>query len=386
MIGFNVQPLASENLTGIGNYAADVLKCLLPKVKDYDLHVFNFMGRNNTSDFIDKHLGGSYDKEHLKMTKLLPLSLYIRLGRLGRIIPYSRLTDSKPDVTVFFNYLAPGGVKGKNIITIYDMVCKRFPETMDDRNRKLLQRFLQKSSDRADAVVTISEFSKREIMDTLKVPEEKIFVAPCGLDSNFYKPASDIDEKNNEKAALLEKWGLSKYILYVGTLEPRKNTITLIKAFNELALDDREVKLVLAGGVGWHSEETLKAIDESPFKSRIVRTGYISNEEKRALYRNAAVFVFPSMYEGFGMPVTEAMACGTPCVVSNASSLPEISNGLAPLVDPFDAVGFKEEILKMLNKEVDEEYSLKLIENARRYTWENAASVYEKAILFAKDA
>lgn len=385
MIGFNVQPLASENLTGIGNYAADVLKCLLPKVNDYDLHVFNFMGRNNTADFIDKHLGNAYDKSRLKMTKLLPLSLYIRLGKLGRIIPYSKLTNSKPEVTVFFNYLAPGGVKGKNIITIYDMVCERFPETMDDRNRRLLQSFLKKSADKADAVVTISEFSKREIMDTLNVPEEKIFVAPCGLDNSFYKPASSLEESNKEKAMLLEKWGLQKYILYVGTLEPRKNTITLVKAFNEIALEDREVKLVLAGGVGWHSEETIKAIDESPFKNRIIKTGYISNEDKRMLYRNASLFVFPSMYEGFGMPVTEAMACGTPCVIANTSSLPEISNGLAPMVEPFDVVGLANEMLKMLSKPHDEEFTKKLIENAGRFSWENAALVYEKAILYAKN-
>ncbi len=384
MIGFNVQPLASENLTGIGNYAADVLKCLLPLEDDYELHAFNFLGRNNTKAFIDKHIGGWYETSKLTFVKPIPLSVYIRMGNLGKVLPYKTLTKSKADLTVFFNYLAPAGCSGKRVITIYDMVCERFPETMDDRNRKLLQRHLQTSADNSSAIVTISEFSKREIMELLKIPEERIFVAPCGVDSKYYSPAVSSEETIKEQTFLKEKWDVSKYILYVGTLEPRKNTIALIKAFNRIAATIPEYKLVLAGGVGWHSEKTIEAIENSPFKERIVMTGYVSNEDKRALYRNAGVFVFPSMYEGFGMPVTEAMACGTPCVVADTSSLPEITNGLAPLVKFGDDEMLSSEILNMLSKEITSEFRQKLISNASRYTWENAAKVYKEAVLFAK--
>lgn len=384
MIGFNVQPLASENLTGIGNYAADVLKCLIPKTKDYELHVFNFLGRNKTGEFCKTHLGDFFDESKLSMVKLMPLSLYIRLGKLGRILPYEKLTSSKADVTVFFNYLAPQGFKGKSVITIYDMVCERFPETMDDRNRNLLKRFLRKSAENAASIVTISEFSKNEIVETLGIPKEKIFVAPCGIDTDFYRPASDSNEISKEKEELKKKWELNKYILYVGTLEPRKNVITLIKAFNRIAETNADIKLVLTGGIGWHSEETLGAIENSPFKDRIIKTGYVSNEEKRMLYRNAGVFVFPSMYEGFGMPVTEAMACGTPCVLANTSSLPEISNGLAPLVDVYDDQAFADEILTTINEGISEEKKEKLILNSGRYSWANAAKVYEEAVRFAK--
>lgn len=386
MIAYNVQPLAVPNLTGIGNYAREVLNCLLPISEEYELHVFDFLARNGAPEVVKGYLGEENVSGSLKVVKKLPLSVYIRMGKLGRVLPYKTLTGSQADLAVFFNYLAPAGLKEKSIITIYDMVCERFPETMDDRNRRLLQRHLQGSADRASAVVTISEFSKKEIIELLGVPEEKIFVAACGTDTTYYKPTSDESETINEKETLKRKWDLDDYIFYVGTLEPRKNTKVLVDAFEKIAEKYSEVKLVLAGGVGWHADETLAAIDNSRFKDRIIRPGYISNEEKRMLLRNSKVFVFPSIYEGFGMPVTEAMACGTPCVISNTSSLPEASCGLAPAVDPHDSEGFAREISKFLDNGIDEEYRQSLIKAAGAFSWENAAKAYVNAINYAKGA
>lgn len=386
MIAYNVQPLAQQNLTGIGNYANDVLKILLQNQKEYELHVFDFMSRNGAPDIVRDHLNEGLVNSHLKTVKSLPLSVYIRMGKMGKVIPYKNLTGSDSDVTVFFNYLAPEGLKEKSIITIYDMVCERYPETMDDRNRKLLKRHLQKSADNASAIVTISEFSKNEIIELLGVPSEKVFVAHCGVNASFYKPASDAQETAEETAFLKDKWDLDEYVLYVGTLEPRKNTKVLVDAFEKLARNNPHLKLVLAGGIGWHSEETLSRIDSSEFKDRIIKTGYISNEEKRTLLRNARVFVFPSMYEGFGMPVTEAMACGTPCVIANTSSLPEVSLGLAPMVGKDDAEGFANEIEKMLNTELTPEKKQALVSGGASFSWENAAKVYEMATKYALNA
>lgn len=382
MIAYNVQPLAQQNLTGIGNYANDVLKNLLPIIKEHELHVFDFLSRNGAPNIVKSHLGDSFVGENLHTIKSLPLSVYIRMGKLGRVIPYNVLTSSNADLTVFFNYLAPDGLKGKNIITIYDMVCERYPETMDDRNRKLLQRHLQKSADSASAIVTISEFSKREVMELLKIPEDKIFVAHCGVDSSFYNPSSSEQITLEEKMYLADKWNLDRYVFYVGTLEPRKNTKVLVEAFNKFAKDYPDVKLVLAGGVGWHAEDTLAAIDNSEFKDRIVRPGYITNEEKRMFLRNAQVFVFPSIYEGFGMPVTEAMACGTPCVIADTSSLPEASLGLVPKVNPHDAQGFANEITKILDNGISEDKRKELIVGGASFSWTKAADVYAEAIKY----
>ena len=386
MLAYNVQPLAQNNLTGIGYYAANTLRTLLKDGDECELHVFDFLGRNGADQNVRNNLGLTSDPEGLITVKGMPLSVYIRLGNAGKIYPYDRLTGSKADLTVFFNYLAPAGLRGKNIITIYDMVSMRFPETMDDKNRRLLQKHLRPSVDNSSAIVTISEFSKREIMELLGVPEERIFVAPCGTDTAFYSPFSDLSDEDTARKSLADQFGIDRYILYVGTLEPRKNIKTIVKAFEETAGEDGEVKLVLAGGVGWHSEETLAAIENSPVKNRIVRTGYISNELKRDLYRCAKVFVFPSMYEGFGMPVTEAMACGTPCVISDTSSLPEVAGGKAATVDLYDVKGYAEAFLRAVNTDISSDERMLLVENARRYTWEATADAYRQAFSFVKKA
>lgn len=375
MIAYNVQPLASTNLTGIGYYSANILKELLKDGDDYELQVFDFLKRNGAPSMVRKHLGGQFDETRLRTVSSMPLGAYIRAGKLGRIRPYASLTHSSADLTVFFNYLAPAGLKGKRIITIYDMVCGRYPETMDDRNRRLLQNHLQASADMADAVMTISEFSRKEIRELLGVPEDRIFVAPCGVDTEFYCPGEDHEA---DRAAVSAKFGVDDYILYVGTLEPRKNIKTLVRAFEKIAPDIPGTSLVLAGGVGWHSEDTLAVIGNSPVKDRIIRPGYISNEEKRLLYRMARLFVFPSMYEGFGMPVTEAMACGTRCVIADTSSLPEVAGGLCPAVPYEDVDAMAQTILDEFDAgEADKE---KLTAHVSRYTWSRAADVYREAI------
>ena len=372
MIAFNLQPIAVRGLTGIGNYTAEVARRLMDK--DTELHAFDFLGRNGVREILEENLKTDLSGNDLHIVRSLPLSVYIRMGGAGKIIPYDKLTKSKADLTVFFNYLTPGGLKGKNMITVYDLVSERFPETMDARNRRLLRGHLQDSASRASSVLTISEFSKREIMDVLKVPEENIFVGYCGVDTVFYTPGAGFETE------IGKKHDLGRYILYVGTLEPRKNINTLVEAFGKISAGFPDVKLVLAGGLGWQPDATLAAIENSPCRDRIVRTGYISNEEKRDLLRNALFFVFPSIYEGFGMPVTEAMACGTDCIISRSSSLVEIGSGLLEMVEPKNAGKWAEVMEGKLQESVSDERRAALRDHASRYTWDEAADAARSAI------
>ncbi len=375
MIAYNLQPIAVRGLTGIGNYTLEAARRLIDEASE--LHAFDFLGRNGAAAILQENLQMNLSGYDLHIVRSLPLSVYIRMGNMGKLMPYSTLTRSKADLTVFFNYLTPGGLKGKNMITIYDLVSERFPETMQGRNRRLLQGHLKDSATRASSILTISEFSKSEIIDVLGVPEEKIFVGPCGVDTKFYTPGEGFETQINKK------FNLEKYILYVGTLEPRKNIKTLVEAFSKISDKYPDVKLVLAGGLGWQPEATLKAIEESKAKDRIIRTGYISNEEKRDLLRNAQFFVFPSIYEGFGMPVTEAMACGTDAVVSESSSLIEISAGLVPLIDPKNADLWAEAMEEKLNSKADTSKKQQLIDHARSYTWDKTAEAARSAIKYA---
>jgi len=385
VLAYNLQPLAGKELTGIGFYAANVMDSLLrEQTAPSEFHVFDFLGKNGGADIAMSHLKKNIDMEDLRTVKGIPLSVYIRMGKLGRLIPYEKLTSSKADLTVFFNYLAPLGLKGKNIITIYDMVCERYPETMQGRNRRLLQGHLKPCAQNADAIVTISDFSKKEIMELYKIPEEKIFVAYCGVDRDFYRPASSDIEEQADLRMVSDLKGEGRYILYVGTLEPRKNIPNLVKAFEILKGNPgfEDVKLVLAGGLGWQPEETLKFIEGSSVRDQIIRTGYISQEQKRALYRCADLFCFPSIYEGFGMPVTEAMACGTNVVISDSSSLPEASCGLAPMVKINDECGLALEFDEILSGKRELPAKEQLIDAVSRFTWDKAAEVYREAIRY----
>ena len=374
MLAYNLQPIAVRGLTGIGNYTLEVARRLIDEASE--LHAFDFLGRNGAKTILEENLNMNLSGYDLHIVRSLPLSVYIRMGNLGKIMPYGNLTHSKADTTVFFNYLTPGGLKGKNMITIYDLVSERFPETMQGRNRRLLQGHLRDSAARASSVLTISEFSKSEIMDVLKVPEEKIFVGPCGVDTEFYTPGEGFTTD------IAKKFNLERYILYVGTLEPRKNISTIVEAFGLISGKHPDVKLVLAGGLGWQPEATLDIIERCPAKDRIVRTGYISNEEKRDLLRNAEFFVFPSLYEGFGMPVTEAMACGTDCIVSESSSLIEISAGLVPMIGIKDVKAWAEAMEGKLEESYSTARREELIAHARSYTWERTAQAARSAIKY----
>ena len=378
-IALNLQPVAGEKLTGIGFFTVNVVRAL--RKEDFctrlKYELFDFLGRNNASKCVTERIGNGFDDSDINVVKTFPLGAYIRLGKLGKIFSYERITKSKAKLTVFFNYLVPEGLSGRSIITIYDMVCERYPETMQKRNRRLLQARLSDSCKKADAIVTISEFSRKEISELMNVPLEKIHVAPCAIDSSFYRPQTDLDAFEASGRELFENFQIDDYILFVGTLEPRKNVTVLVSAFEKISKDHPKLKLVLAGGRGWQNEETLNAISNSVAKEKIVMTGYISEEVKRELYRHAKAFVFPSLYEGFGMPVLEAMACGTNVVCSDASSLPEVTGDMAQLVKPDDTEGFAAAIEKVLsNNSAVTKSPEELFEYAAKFGWDKACAVY----------
>ncbi len=372
MISYNLQPIAVRGLTGIGNYTAEVAKRLIDN--DSELHAFDFRGRNGAKEILAENLKMDLSGNDLHIVRSLPLSVYIRMGAMGRIIPYHKLTKSKADTTVFFNYLTPGGLTGPNMITVYDLVCERFPETMQAKNRRLLQGHLGDSIKRASTILTISEFSKQEIIDVFGVDESRIYVGPCGVDTDFYTPGTGFVTDINRI------YDLDRYILYVGTLEPRKNIKTVVEAFSKVSEKYPDVKLVLAGGLGWQPDATLDAIKNSPVSSRIVHTGYISDKEKRDLLRNADLFIFPSIYEGFGMPITEAMACGTDCIISDSSSLPEVSGGLLTMIKYDDVNAFGEAIDYKLSNPADSIRKQSLIKQASSFNWDRASKAAREAI------
>jgi alpha-1,3-rhamnosyl/mannosyltransferase len=234
---------------------------------------------------------------------------------------------------------------------------------------------------RADVIVTDSNFSKTEIEKYYPKYADKVRVVPCGVDLERFHPIEDTAQIIKVK----QKFNLSdEYFLYIGTIEPRKNLTRLIEGYSKFVKKYPECpNLVLAGGKGWLNDEIYSSIEKLGLKDKATFTEYIPSEDMCALINGAMGFLFPSIYEGFGMPPLEAMACGVPVLTSHEASLPEVVGDCAVMVDAYDTQSIADGIERLyLDKNLREELSVKGLERAKLYTWENASqtlySIYEE--------
>jgi glycosyltransferase involved in cell wall biosynthesis len=280
------------------------------------------------------------------------------------------------DVYHFPNFVIPPLRRGKAVVTIHDMSFLRFPEFAEERNRTHLAVFIKETARRADAIITISRFSAAEITDLLDVPRERIFPVHLGISEHFSRP-SEADIQRTRDALSLQR----PYLLFVGTLEPRKNIPFLIEVFEKL--DDFDGDLVIAGGMGWKYEPILERIGRSPHADRIRHVQYIGEDHLCGLYAGAELLVFPSHYEGFGFPPLEAMACGTPVLSSTGGSLPEVVGDAAVCLDAFDSDAWASQARTLIT---DTDTRKRLIAagyaKSATYTWADTArktwDVYRK--------
>ena len=323
------EPLLADNLTGIGYNQADTVDAYSRAYTDDTLVFTGFAlrGRAAKRSRLQKHADICRDGK-VKMFPLLSSGMYrLAWGLCMLPIPY-RMFFGKADITHFFNFLIPPGVKGKKVCTVHDFAFKAFPETVAKRTRMLLERQIAKTLKRADSVVVVSEFTKRELLKYYPwVDVERIHVVYNGVDHATFYPRNP----DGEGKELLEKLGLKRgeYFFYLGTIEPRKNLARAIQAYYLAFLRAKErgqdiPPFVLGGKCGWYYDEILGKASELGIADRVKFIGYVSRTEMVHLYSHCTAFVFPSVYEGFGIPVAEAMACGAPVITSNASSLPEV--------------------------------------------------------------
>ena len=364
-IAFDVLPMVSSHKSGIGYCEYGFVKTL---INNYDnSYIFNYIGKEKDTEILtrlikNKNKDISINCSNCKNSVYKIISTFLP-------IPYSAFFKDQVDITHFFNYYLPPGVRGKKIVTIHDMAYKRFPETVRLKTRKMLNLSLKKSINRADLIITVSEFSKQEILSFFPECEGKIEIVYNGVDFAIFKPISD----NTLKEAVKKKYKINgEFLLYLGTIEPRKNIERLLEAYSRFNSELKDSpKLVLAGGKGWLDSGIFNAIDKLNLKDNVILTGYVSDDDVPILMNAAKAFLFPSIYEGFGMPVLEAMACGVPVLTSNVSSLPEVVENAAVLVNPFSV----ESILLGINKITsDEKLRSEIIEKgkerARLFTWE----------------
>lgn len=255
-----------------------------------------------------------------------------------------------------------------SITTVYDLSHVAYPECHPKARVALLNRQLAKSIDQSQRIVTISEFSKQEIIKTLAVDESKIFVVPPGVSEEFRKiPSTSLLFNVRQRYSLPET-----FILSICTLEPRKNLISLINAFRLLPKAIRQTyPLVLVGNKGWKNDELDKLIDDMARSDEVVLIGYANQRDLPILYRLATMLVYVSLYEGYGMPIAEAMASGTAVITSNCSSMPEVSNGACLLVEPQDEVMISQAMLELIEDEKLRHHNIEVgLTQAADYTWQ----------------
>jgi glycosyltransferase involved in cell wall biosynthesis len=363
-LAFNATALLSP-LTGIGQYGFHLAGELL---KTPDLETEFFYG---TFWSADRLVSGnrSFSQAVPWARKYTPY--YTQISRLYRQYVFSRQAKSaKFDVYHEPNYL-PLRFNGPTVVTVHDLSWIRYPETHPVERVEMMNRYFAKALDQASALITDAEFVRQEVIDVFGVSPDKITAVPLGVESMF-KPRLSIDT-----AKTLASHGLmhGKYFLTVGTLEPRKNLGLAIRAYSHLPLSVRNrYPLVVIGMKGWHSTEIERLISPLAQAGYIRQLGYVPREDLAILMAGATALIYPSIYEGFGLPPLEAMACGTPVICSNVSTLPEVVGNAGILLDPKDEVGLGESLQALTeDQKLWNDLSKKARVRSLEFTWKKCA-------------
>jgi glycosyltransferase involved in cell wall biosynthesis len=350
----DVSPL-SHPRTGVGNYVRGSLSGMAAVAG----------GSDELVAFAPASPAGRREIEHalagVDVTRILPTlpgahvarTVWSRLGRP----PVERFVG-RLDAFHFSDWMFPRQRAGVRSTMVHDLVPLHFPQWVHPRTRRMHTAKLRQIAS-CDVVFTNAEFTANDVAETLRVPRERIRVAYPGVEER-YTPDGERTDLGRP------------YVLTVATLEPRKNLQTLVESYRQLAFDD--LTLVVAGGEGWGRQPQLEV-------PGIVSAGYVPPEGLPALYRGAEAFVFPSRFEGFGMAVVEAMACGTPCVVSSHPSLDEACGDAAIRVDPESPDEIADGVRRALATR--DELVPRGLEHAQRFTWTENGRVHLDAFLAA---
>ena len=288
----------------------------------------------------------------------LPVPIELALGRLDLY--------HSPDFT-----LPPTLPGTPTILTVHDLSFARDPESASPALKRFLDAAVPRSVRRATGILADSEATRQDLLALYGTPPEKVAVLYSGVDSRF-QPVRDAAAL----ADLRAKCGLGQgpFVLSVGTVQPRKNYARLIQAFARLAADRADLRLVIVGGSGWMAERIHGEAARLGLQGRVLFPGFVADDDLPALYSAAAAFAYPSLYEGFGLPLLEAMACGAPSLTSTASCLPEVAGDAALLVNPHDVDDIASALLRLLD---DAPLRQALVERGRahaaEFTWERAA-------------
>ena len=358
-IGIDAHSVGTK-LGGNESYAVNLIEALaqIDSVNNYTIYVTTNEARDR---FTDRW-------PNFKVRSTLPHTPLIRIP-----LTLSAELRKRPVDVLHVQFTAPPFCPCPVVVSIHDLSFEHLPETFKRRSRTQLRLTVRRSARRATRILSLSEHTRRDIIETYRIDAEKVSAIPLAAADHF-RPVAD----NRELQRVRHKYGIDgDYILCVGSIQPRKNVARLIRAYALLRGNfsaDKLPKLVLVGKCAWLYDETLRTLEKTGVKDTSVVTGYVPESDLPALYSGALCFVYPSYFEGFGLPPLEAMKCGTPVIVGNRTSLPEVVGDAALSVDPFDIEAIAAAITRLMNNSaLRDELSVRGQERARMFSWQHTA-------------
>jgi glycosyltransferase involved in cell wall biosynthesis len=347
-------------LGGNESYALNLIEALaqIDSVNEYTLYV-------TTAEAQDRF---HQRWPNFKVHRTLPHTPLIRIP-----LTLSAELRKHPVDVLHVQFTAPPFCPCPVIVSIHDLSFEHLPQTFNLRSRTQLRLTVRHSARRATKILTLSEHTRRDVIDTYGVDATKVTAIPLAAPRHF-GPVSDAKELQRVR----HTYGIDgDYVLSVGSIQPRKNLVRLIRAYAELRAthsSNRWPKLVIVGKCGWLYDETFRALEESGVRDSVVLTGYVPEADLPALYSGALCFVYPSYFEGFGLPPLEAMKCGAPAIVGNATSLPEVVGDAALQVDPFNVSAIAAAMDQLIkNSELREKLRVKGQARAKLFDWNDTA-------------
>ena len=270
------------------------------------------------------------------------------------------------------HYTRPYRLNCPSVVTFHDMTFFLFPHLHTRSRRYFFPLAIRTSARRAQALIAVSESTRQDAIRLLALPPDRITATPLGVEEDF-RPCRDV----RLRRAVQEKYNLpAEFILYVGLIEPRKNLPLLIRAYKSLLESGRDIPLVLGGRFGWDSNRLIEEVRAFGMQERVLFTGYIPREDLPIVYNLASLFVYPTRYEGFGLPVLEALACGTPTITSAVASLPEIAGDAVAWTPPGDEQALAQTMAALLaDSGWRQQLAAKGPEQAAQFTWKRTAQL-----------
>ncbi|MBT3209461.1 MAG: glycosyltransferase family 4 protein [Bacteroidetes bacterium] len=361
-IAILADPLDNQ-YAGVHIYTKEMIKSLI-KYDQQNEYILIRQKKDNKFTGIEQHIIPNFPK----IPTFASLRLFV-------IVPFL-LRKLKVDAVVEPAHFGPFNLpkRIKRITIIHDLTPIIFSHLHRYHSQLLQKIFLKRILKKADIIISNSENTTKDLHKYYPFTKGKVNRIYLGRDKDFRK---------NENAKIISKLNLDKkYFLSVGTIEPRKNLVTLLEAYQIFRRQNTEIhKLIIVGKEGWKTENFFSALENHPFKEDIEILGYVSKEELTVLYSQAIALIYPSLYEGFGLPILEAMSCGTACIVSDSSSLPEVGGDAAKYFSPTDANELCEAMLEISkNEKLRYEMNKKSLSQSAKFSWEIFAKEFQQSV------